>query len=82
MRILFRSDFAFTCHFPRLGENEGTMDTELCIPTVHEAAQMLGVSRDLAYRGVNDGTIPAIRIGKRIVVPRKRLEKLLAEEDT
>src|SRR6202000_2630778 len=36
--------------------------------TVEEAAARLGVSRNSAYDAVKLGTIPAIRIGKRIVI--------------
>jgi excisionase family DNA binding protein len=49
--------------------------------TVEETAKVLGVSRDLAYRGVRDGTIPAVRVGSRWVVPRGRLEQLLGERN-
>lgn len=40
--------------------------------TVEEAAQMLGISRDQAYRSVKTGEIPALRFGRRIVVPRAK----------
>ena len=36
--------------------------------TVDEAADALGVSRNSAYEGVKAGEIPAIRVGKRILV--------------
>lgn len=45
--------------------------------TVEEAGRRLGISRGLAYSGVREGTIPSIRIGKRIVVPRARLDAML-----
>jgi excisionase family DNA binding protein len=47
--------------------------------TVSEAAKLLGVSRGTAYQGVKDGSIPAIRIAGRIVVPRAKLLDLLGE---
>ena len=45
--------------------------------TVAEAARELGVSRNTAYDAVRRGEIPSIRIGRRILVPRRRLEDLL-----
>jgi excisionase family DNA binding protein len=45
--------------------------------TVKEAAAALGISRGLAYQAARDGSIPTIRIGKRLLVPRRAFEKLL-----
>ncbi len=45
--------------------------------TVEETGKALGLSRASAYKAVHDGTIPTIRIGRRLVVPRVQLEKLL-----
>jgi excisionase family DNA binding protein len=45
--------------------------------TVEETAKLLGISRGLAFQAVRSGAIPAIRIGRRILVPRARLEALL-----
>lgn len=46
--------------------------------TVEEAAASLGISRASAYEAVRRGDIPAIRIGRRILVPRVALERFLA----
>lgn len=46
--------------------------------TVNEAALALGLSRNSCYQAVEMGSIPSIRIGKRILIPRYALEKLLA----
>lgn len=48
--------------------------------TVDEAAVYLRISRGLAFAAVRDGTLPSIRIGRRILVPRRQLEALLAGE--
>ena len=45
--------------------------------TVEEAAELLGIGRSNAYQSVRDGSIPSIRLGKRIVVPVAALERLL-----
>ena len=46
--------------------------------TVQEAAKALGISRNSAYSGVLRGDIPHVKVGKRILIPRKALEELLA----
>jgi len=48
--------------------------------TVDEAAVYLRISRGLAFAAVRDGTLPSVRIGRRILVPRRQLEALLAGE--
>lgn len=48
--------------------------------TVEEAAKLLGIGRNLAYDLARSGEIPALRLGKRIVVLRQPLEKMLAGE--
>ncbi|MFC2041743.1 helix-turn-helix domain-containing protein [Chloroflexota bacterium] len=46
--------------------------------TVEEAAEYLGISRPTAYEAIHTGEIPHLRIGRRILVPRAALERLLA----
>ena len=45
--------------------------------TVEEAAVALGISRASAYEAVSRGEIPCIRIGRRVLIPKVALEKLL-----
>ncbi len=45
--------------------------------TVEEAAGLLRISRGLAYEMVRTGRLPSIRLGRRIVVPRPALQKML-----
>jgi excisionase family DNA binding protein len=47
--------------------------------SVEEAAKVLGIGRNLCYDRVKTGEIPAIKIGRRLLVPRRALEKLLEE---
>jgi excisionase family DNA binding protein len=47
--------------------------------TVQEAARLLGISRGLAYELVKQGRLPVVRLGKRLVVPRAALQRLLEE---
>ena len=50
----------------------------LCI-SVPEAAEMLGISRNFAYELVKQKQLPVIRFGKRLLIPRVALEKMLEE---
>jgi excisionase family DNA binding protein len=45
--------------------------------TVDEAAVLLGVARSVAYEGVRNGTIPATRVGRRWLIPRRRFHEWL-----
>jgi excisionase family DNA binding protein len=45
--------------------------------TVEEAAVALGISRAFAYEAVTRNEIPHVRIGRRILIPRAALERLL-----
>ena len=55
-----------------------TLDDELPpILTVEQTAEVLGISRGLAFTAVRNGDIPSIRIGRRILVPRDRLRQML-----
>jgi excisionase family DNA binding protein len=45
--------------------------------TVAEAAYLINVSRAFAYELVARGELPSIRLGRRIVIPRIGLQKLL-----
>jgi excisionase family DNA binding protein len=46
--------------------------------TVEEVARALGISRAFAYEAVHRGEIPHIRIGRRMLVPRAALARVLA----
>lgn len=45
--------------------------------TVTEAAELLGISRTSAYECVRRGDIPSIALGRRLVVSRVALLRLL-----
>ncbi len=47
--------------------------------SVEETAKLLGIGRNLCYDRVKTGEIPVIKIGRRLLVPRSALEKLLAD---
>ena len=54
------------------------MGSEKAVLTVAETARILGLSRNSTYQGVFTGEIPNIKVGKRILVPRIALEKMLS----
>ena len=53
------------------------MEEERLTLTIGETAKLLGIGRQLAYDRVKTGEIPVIKIGRRLLVPRRALEKLL-----
>jgi excisionase family DNA binding protein len=53
------------------------MVSEKWVLTVQETAQVMQLSRNSVYAAVLRGEIPHIKIGKRILIPRKALERLM-----
>ena len=53
-------------------------ESEKIVLTVGEAAALLRISRGLAYEMVRQGSLPTIRFGRRILVPRQALEQMLS----
>ncbi|MBV8096618.1 MAG: helix-turn-helix domain-containing protein [Acetobacteraceae bacterium] len=49
--------------------------------TAPEAARLLGISRQAGYAAVAAGAVPAIRIGRRLLVPKAALNTLLDGPD-
>ena len=45
--------------------------------TIEEAARLLRIGRTGAYEAARRGDLPVIRIGRRMLVPRVALDKLL-----
>jgi excisionase family DNA binding protein len=52
------------------------IDKRSCM-TVPEAAEILGISRNFGYELVKRGELPVIRFGKRLLIPKVALEKML-----
>jgi len=46
---------------------------------VEEVAKMLGISRNLAYEMARTGQLPTLRFGRRLLVPRHALERMLEQ---
>jgi excisionase family DNA binding protein len=48
--------------------------------TLTEAAVLLGISRALAYEAAHRGELPVCRVGRRMLVPRVALLRLLDQD--
>ncbi|MGB5925204.1 MAG: helix-turn-helix domain-containing protein [Dehalococcoidia bacterium] len=57
-------------------ERYGSIEERYCM-TVPEAARRLCVSRNFGYELVKRGELPVVRFGKRLLIPRVALEKML-----
>jgi excisionase family DNA binding protein len=47
---------------------------------VYEAATLLGCSAETVRRRVRDGTIPSVKIGRKVLISREVLRRLLLGE--
>jgi len=50
--------------------------------TVPEVAKLLGLSRAATYAAARNGQIPSIRIGRRIIILKIALERMLNDAGT
>jgi excisionase family DNA binding protein len=55
----------------------GDERTQRLTCTVEEAAEPLGIARASAYQAARRGELPTVKIGRRLLVPRQRLEQML-----
>jgi len=64
---------------PEAGDDD---ERQVSRQTYHlqEAAKILGIGRNQAYEAAKRGEIPSIKVGKRVLVPRAALERLLRGE--
>lgn len=65
----------------RTARNASRPTTESTVPpltyTVEQVAAMLRISRSTAYRCVQSGELPSLRLRRRIVIPADAIEALL-----
>lgn len=52
--------------------------TEQRAVNVKDAARQLGIGKTLAYELVARGELPAVRLGRRIVIPQHAIDAILA----
>jgi len=65
---------------PSGASGAGAGGQERLTMTVEEAAAALGISRAFAYDAVTRNEIPCIRIGRRILIPRAALHRMLGDD--
>lgn len=53
------------------------MANEKLTLTVTEMARLLGIGRGPAYEAVRKGTIPSVKIGKRLLISKQALMRIL-----
>ena len=49
---------------------------------IEEAGRLLGIGRNQAYEAAKSGQIPTIKIGKRLLVPKVALDRMLSGAST
>jgi excisionase family DNA binding protein len=57
---------------------DGRSQDATAVVDVETAARILGIGRGLAYRLARSGELPTLQLGRRLVVPRVQLERMLA----
>lgn len=57
-------------------------DSNPIVLTVEETRKLLRLSRGATYEAIRIGQIPSIRVGRRILIPRVALDRLLEGTDT
>ena len=63
-----------------LGDDAGRLGsgpTERLTYTVDQAGRLLGISRNSAYQRAAEGQLHTIRLGRRLLVPKAALDRLL-----
>jgi excisionase family DNA binding protein len=58
---------------------EGPVTDERLTLSIAEAARILKISRGMAYTLANQGKLPVVRLGRKLLVPRKGLNGLLSK---
>jgi len=54
----------------------------MTIPVWPDTGKLLGLGRNATYDAIARGEIPVLRFGRRIVVPKKALERLLSGDSS
>lgn len=47
--------------------------------TIAEAAEYLRLSKNGVYALARDGELPSVRLGRRVVIPKRSIERLIEE---
>lgn len=58
-----------------------TEKRERLVYSVYDLVELLGISITSVYKGINDNSIPHVRVGSRILIPKKMLDEWLSKRD-
>ncbi len=58
-----------------------TEKKERLVYSVYDLVDLLGLSISSVYKGINDNEIPHIKVGSRILIPKKMLDEWLSKRD-
>ena len=58
---------------------KSVLEEEKLVYDVSEVSQLLGLGKTATWEAIWRGEIPHLKIGRRVLVPRAALEKLLAQ---
>jgi len=50
------------------------VDTPSLTISVNEASRLLGISANHCWRAIERGELPSLKIGRRVLIPRRSLE--------
>ena len=67
---------------PMLADDGAAADPSALTCSVPEAARLLGIGETLMRELIRTGRVPALRLGRRVLVSRAALERLVAEAGT
>ena len=56
------------------------MELERLTYRVEEVAKLLGIGRNQAYEAIKRGDIPTIKLGNRLLIPKRGLDRMLDGE--
>ena len=62
------------------GNDKSHNESDRILIKVSDAARMLSVSKSKLYELINEGTVPAIRVGQSLRIPLEWLHKWVAEQ--
>ena len=58
-----------------------TEQKEKLVYSVYDLVDLLGISISSVYKGINDNSIPHLRVGARILISKKMLAEWLSKRD-
>lgn len=57
-----------------------TQIKEKLVYNVEDLVDLLGISISSVYKGINENSIPHVRVGSRILIPKKMMDEWLSKQ--